>query len=190
NRHATPPRSMCSHALMNRQQYALQRKSALEEQEEDDKEVEKAFDGTIIVRTSDLVPIWIWEADILRTHPALTEVCDRMLSLELWHYRQHCRETTPAEKQLLRDHEPYTTEYLTETSRGSNCGVDYRLVSRQESCSQNNSECSDETILDIDACVAVWRVSVPPPSNSHRRRWIHLVLSSIATPYTIRQLTV
>ena len=32
-----------------------------------------------------------------------------MLSMELWHYRRHCRETTPAEKQLLRDHEPYLT---------------------------------------------------------------------------------
>ena len=62
-----------------------------------------------MVRMSDLVPLWIWEADILRTRPALMDVCDRMLSMELWHYRQHCRETTPAEKQLLRDHEPYLT---------------------------------------------------------------------------------
>lgn len=96
--------------LRQRHEYILAEEEQ-EEQEDDNEEKveEEAFDGAIVVRTSDLVPIWIWEADILRTRPALMDVCNRMMGMELWHYRQHCQETTPAEKQLLRDHEPYLT---------------------------------------------------------------------------------
>lgn len=68
-----------------------------------------SFDGRIVVRVADVVPIWTWEADTLRNRPAFTQVCSRMLSMELWHYRQHCRQITASEKQLLRDHEPYLT---------------------------------------------------------------------------------
>lgn len=70
---------------------------------------EESFDGVIVVRTSNVVPIFAWEADILRNRPALQEVCNRMLSMDLWLYRQHCHERTREEKQLLRDQEPYWT---------------------------------------------------------------------------------
>jgi hypothetical protein len=68
-----------------------------------------SFDGRIIVRVADVMPIWTCEADTLRNRPALTQVRSRVLSMELWHYRQHCRQITASEKQLLRDHEPYLT---------------------------------------------------------------------------------
>ena len=71
--------------------------------------VQRPFDGVIVVRAGDVIPIWTWEADTLRNRPAFMQVCSRMLSMELWHYRQHCQETSSSEKQLLRDHEPHLT---------------------------------------------------------------------------------
>lgn len=65
-------------------------------------ETEETFVGVIVVRTSELVPLWTWETDILRHRPALVEVCDRMLSMELWQYRQRCNQLTKREQKLAR----------------------------------------------------------------------------------------
>ena len=74
-------------------------------------QAKKAFVGAIVVRTSDLVPLWTWETDLLRHRPALVDVCDRMLSMELWQYRQQCGELTKQEKKLARGGQ--VTPYLT-----------------------------------------------------------------------------
>jgi hypothetical protein len=70
---------------------------------------EELFDGVIVVRVSDVVPVWAWEADALRNRPSLMDVCNRMMCMELYEYRRRCKQLTLAEKQLLRDQEPYMT---------------------------------------------------------------------------------
>ena len=76
-------------------------------------DAEEAFVASIVVRVSDLVPLWTWEADLLRHRPALANVCDRMLSMELWQYRQRCNQLTKREKKLARGGQvaPYLTPF-------------------------------------------------------------------------------
>ena len=83
-------------------------------------ETEDAFNGVIAVRTCDLVPIWMWEANCLRYRPALTSVCDRMLSMELFQYRLGCDQLTPLERrQASDDQEPLFTPFGLRWPRGA-----------------------------------------------------------------------
>lgn len=81
---------------------------------------EDEFNGVIAVRTSDLVPIWMWEADCLRHRPALTSVCNRMLSMELFQYRRGCDQLTQLERQQVsHDQEPLFTPFGLRWPRGA-----------------------------------------------------------------------
>jgi hypothetical protein len=93
---ADPPASKCTLMLVVWGVAARVRSKLWEWRECVAASEEASFDGRIVVRAADVLPIWAWEADVLRAKPALTDVCSRLLAKERCTYRQRCEPAEPS----------------------------------------------------------------------------------------------
>lgn len=71
-------------------------------------------DGKDVVHVTvgDIVPLFVWEADLLRTRPETRAVCSRMLDFDFMDYKRRCGVLAPAMVEYLRHHGPlFHTEF-------------------------------------------------------------------------------
>ena len=63
------------------------------------------------ITVADILPVYNWEADLLRDRPQLKSLCSLMLEIERWEYKRECNVLTEEELKWEEGHEMFLTPF-------------------------------------------------------------------------------
>jgi hypothetical protein len=71
----------------------------------------------VTVAIGDIVPLFVWEVDLLRLRPQTRQLCRQMLECEIMEYQKRCGTAEECVLQYLRDNPLFTTSYGAQACR-------------------------------------------------------------------------